>query len=102
MNILLEMSLTIQSIPSNNPSPVNAEHAIIPQCLVYIKSNSKYSLIYCNVSDFGTSYLLQNINNVAPINFSYFNKLYSSFLQSSNLALSVESTTHINPSVYSK
>lgn len=102
INILLEISVTIQSIPSSNPSPVNAEQAMIPQCLVWIKSNSKYSLIYCNVNDFGTSYLLQNINNVAPISFSYFNRLCNSFLQSSNLALSVESTTQINPSVYSK
>lgn len=96
------MSVTIQSIPSNNPSPVTAEQAIIPQCLVCIKSSSKYSRIYCNVNDFGTSYLLQNIKRVAPISFSCFNKFYSSFLQSSNLALSVESTTQINPSVYSK
>lgn len=96
------MSVTIQSIPSSNPSPVTAEHATIPQCLVSIKSNSKYSLIYYKVNDFYTSCLLQNINNVAPINFSYFKRLINSLLQSSNLALSVESTTQINPSVCSK
>lgn len=96
------MSVTIQSIPSSKPSPVTAEQATIPQCLVSIRSNSKYSLIYYKVNDFGTSCLLQNINNVAPINFSYFSRLINSLLQSSNLALSVESTTQINPSVCSK
>lgn len=50
------MSVTIQSIPSNNPFPVTAEQqAILPQCLVDIKSSFKYSLIYCNVDNFYTS-----------------------------------------------
>jgi len=41
MNILEAISLTNQSIPSSNPSPVLAEHGMIPQCLDTIVSNSK-------------------------------------------------------------
>lgn len=58
MNILLAISVTIQSIPATKPSPVTAEHAIIPQCLVSIESSSRYSLICCRLRDYGMSYLL--------------------------------------------
>ena len=101
-NTLLAISYTIQSIPSNSPSPVTALQGIIPQCLVEILSNYKNSLIYSILRAPYKSYLLQNINRVDPTNFSYFNKLWSSFLQISSLILSEESTTHISPSVCSK
>lgn len=45
MKILEAISVTIQSIPSNNPSPVTAEQGIIPQCLVDISSSAKNCLI---------------------------------------------------------
>lgn len=102
MKILLAISLTIQSMPSIKPSPVTALHGIIPQCLVEISSKAKNFLISSIVNASLISYLLQNISNVAPTNFSYFNKLCNSYLQISNLILSELSTTHIKPSVYSK
>lgn len=40
-NILEAISVTTQSIPSINPSPVTAEQGIIPQCRVVISSKSK-------------------------------------------------------------
>lgn len=67
MKILLAISVTIQSIPSKSPSPVTAEQAIIPQCLVSTKSNSRYSRIYYNVKEFYISYLLPN-NKINLIN----------------------------------
>ena len=60
-----------------------------------------YLLIY-KIKSSKINLSIQNISKVAPISFSYLNKFYNSFLQSSNLALSDESTTQINPSVYSK
>ena len=46
--------------------------------------------------------LLHKTIKVAPANFSCFNKLCNSSLQSFNLNLSPLSTTHITPSVSSK
>lgn len=102
MKILDAISMTIQSTPSISPSPVTAEQGIKAQCLVDICSNSKNLEISSEVNAPSISYLLQNINKVAPTSFSYFNKLCSSSLQVYNLILSEESTTHIKPSVYSK
>jgi len=102
IKILEAMSLTIQSIPSINPSPVTALQGILPQCLVEISSNYKNFLISSILKAPFISYLLQKINKVAPTSFSYFSKLCNSFLQSSSLILSELSTTQIRPSVYSK
>ena len=102
INILAATSLTTQSIPSNNPSPVFALHGIIPQCLDLISPKHNTSLISSSFNDPLISYLLQNINNVLPDNFSYFSNECNSSLQDAKRNLSVESTTHIKASVYSK
>ena len=102
INILDAISVTTQSIPSINPSPVTAEHGMIPQCLVDISSKARNSLISQLFSDPLISCLLQKINKVAPTSFSCLSRLCNSFLQSSNLILSELSTTQISPSVDSK
>lgn len=80
------MSLTIQSIPSKRPSPVLALHGIILNYHIYtpnvyfinplilrsvLFNLHPWLLQYPNILLF--TYLLQKINKVAPINFSYFN-----------------------------
>ena len=102
INILDAISVTTQSIPSINPSPVTAEQGMIPQCLVDISSKARNSLISQLFSDPLISCLLQKINKVAPTSFSCLSRLCNSFLQSSNLILSELSTTQISPSVDSK
>ena len=75
VNNLPAISLTIQSIPYNKPSPVLALHPIIPQCLVVMSSNYKYFFISSHDKLPYISCLLQNIKRVAPINFYCLNKL---------------------------
>lgn len=96
------ISLTIQSMPSNSPSPVLALHPMIPQCLVVIESSSKYYFIWSQLRLPSISCLLQKMRRVAPISFSCFNRLCSSALVSSSLILSELSTTQMTPSVCSK
>ena len=75
---------------------------MIPQCLVLIDYNYKYSLIWLQVKLPWISCLLQKINNVAPINLYCLSRLCNYAFVSSNLILSELSTTHITPSVCSK
>lgn len=102
VNNLPAISLTIQSMPSRSPSPVLALQPIMPQCLVLMLSNSRYSLIWLVVRLPSMSCLLQNISKVAPISLSCFSKECSYCFVSSKRILSELSTTQITPSVCSK
>ena len=102
IKILEFMSDIIHSIPFSNPSPVNPQHGAIIQCLVVMESKSKVVFISSTLKAPLISCLLQRTIKVAPANFSCFNKLCNSSLQSLSLNLSLLSTTQITPSVSSK
>lgn len=96
INILELISLTIQSIPSSKPSPFLALQGIILikkrntpnvyfQDLLILKIllfNFQLKPLQCPKNDKFKTCLLQNINKVAPISFSYFKSECNSYLQS--------------------
>eukprot|EP00879_Flechtneria_rotunda_P006514 GHRR01006846.1.p1 GENE.GHRR01006846.1~~GHRR01006846.1.p1 ORF type:complete len:188 (-),score=26.02 GHRR01006846.1:823-1386(-) len=99
--ILDDMSETSQSKPSSKPWPVCALQAITHTWRLTMLLSSNTCSISCKGRAAEMSCLFASINSVAPKSRSSCSNACNSFLVSSSLARSAESTTHIKPSVFS-